>query len=160
EQARSSPEHGGVIEGSDGLLRIVAADAINVIAVGGKRKSSVPSCERRDDLRVASRRNVPEPEGLQAILIENMKQVFSIGGNSGEEDVTIVGEVFGGHLCDGQDFFAWEEGVDAERSGDEQQDNDSQQESRAEFVLARSGDKDGTAGGYMRRLSGSDGRRG
>src|SRR5439155_25049019 len=138
-------EHGGVIEGSDGLLRIVAADAINVIAVGGKRKSSVPSCERRDDLRVASRRNVPEPEGLQAILIENMKQVFSIGGNSGEEDVTIVGEIFGGHLCDGQDFFAWQEGVDAERGSDEHQDNDSQQESRAEFVLARSGDEDGAA---------------
>ena len=82
---------------------------------------------------------------MQAILIENMKQVFSIGGNSGEEDVTIVGEIFGGHLCDGQDFFAWQEGVDAERSGDEQQENGPQHEACAEFVLGRGGDEDGAA---------------
>jgi len=37
---------------------------------------------------------LPEPEGLQAILLQDVEQVFPIGGDSGEEDVTVIGGDF------------------------------------------------------------------
>src|SRR6266446_3519068 len=160
EQARRSAEHGSVIEGSDGLLGVVAADAVNVIAIGGESETTVAGGGGRDDLRVASRGSVPKPEGLQTILIKDVEQVFPVRGNSGEEDVTVVGEILDRHLFDGQNRFVWQERIDAERGGDEQEDNCPQQEARAELVLARCGDEDGTARGRARRLGGSNGRRG
>src|SRR5437879_2036252 len=57
EQARSSAQHGGIIEGSDSLFGVIAADAVNVIAVGRKRKTAVTRGGGRDDLRVAARGN-------------------------------------------------------------------------------------------------------
>jgi len=48
---------------------------------------------------------MPEPEGLQAIFLQHVEQVFSIGGDSGEEDMTIIGEVFDRHAFDWQSFL-------------------------------------------------------
>src|SRR5260370_20264364 len=86
KQARSSPEHRSVVERSDGLLGVLAADEVNVGAIGRKSEAAVARRSGRDDLRVASRGNMPKPEGLQAILLQNVEQLFSIGGDSGKED--------------------------------------------------------------------------
>ncbi len=94
KQARSSAEHGSVVQGSNGLLGVLAADEVNVVAIGRESEAAVARGGGRDDLRVASRGNMPEPEGLQAILLQNVEQVFSVGGDSGEEDVTVIGEIF------------------------------------------------------------------
>src|SRR4029077_6551910 len=41
EQARSSAEHGSVVERGDGLLGVVAADAVDVVAVGREGEAAV-----------------------------------------------------------------------------------------------------------------------
>src|ERR1700682_6335879 len=83
EQPRGSAEHGSVVKRSDGLLGIVATDEVDVIAIGRESEAAVASGGGRDDLRVAAGGNMPEQEGLQAILVEDVEQVFSVGRNSG-----------------------------------------------------------------------------
>src|SRR6266852_6176561 len=122
EKTGSSAQHGSVVEGSDGLLRVVAAHEVDVIAVGRKSEAAVARSGGRDDLRVASGGNVAEPEGLQAILVENMEQVFSVRRNPCYGDVTIVGEVFDRHCFDGQSFLMGQEGVNAEGGGYEDEE--------------------------------------
>ena len=94
---------------------------------------------------VASRGSVPEPEGLQAILVEDVEQIFSIGRNSGQGNVTVVSEIFDGHCFDSQSFFVWQERVNTEGSSGEQKECGCERETGAEFVLAGGGDQDGAA---------------
>ena len=127
------------------MLGVLAADEINVIAVGRKGEAAIARGGRRDDLRVAASGNVAEPEGLQASFVQYVEQIFSIRGNSGQSDVTVVGKIFDRHSFDGQILLAGQEGVDTEGGGDEQEENSSKHEARAELVLAGGGDQDGTA---------------
>src|SRR5260370_5997099 len=83
KQARSSPKHGSVVQGSNGLLGVLAADEVNVIAIGRKGEAAVARGGGRDDLCVASPGDMPEPKGLQAIILQDVAQIFSIGGDSG-----------------------------------------------------------------------------
>jgi len=106
---RGVPPSRGVIKGGDGLFGVVAAHEVNVIAIGRKGQAAVARGGGRDDLGVASRGNMPEPEGLQAIFLQHVEQVFSIGGDSGEEDMTIIVEVFDRHAFDWQSFFVRQE---------------------------------------------------
>src|SRR5260370_31358886 len=78
EQARGSPEHGSVVEGSNGLLGILAADEVDVIAIGRKGEAAVARGSGRDDLRVASSWNMAEPEGLEALFVNNGVPGFSL----------------------------------------------------------------------------------
>src|SRR5712664_2139933 len=52
EQARGSPEHGSVVERGDGLLGVLAADEVDVIAIGRKGEAAVARGSGGDDLRV------------------------------------------------------------------------------------------------------------
>ncbi len=67
---------------------------------------------------------MPEPEGLQAIFLQHVEQVFSIGGDSGEEDMTIIGEVFDRHAFDWQSFFVRQEGINTEGCGGDKEEYD------------------------------------
>src|SRR5258708_22018469 len=68
KQARSSPKHGSVVQGSNGLLGVLAADEVNVIAIGRKGEAPVARGGGRDERCVASRGNKPGAKGLKAIL--------------------------------------------------------------------------------------------
>src|SRR5258708_17420938 len=124
KQTRSSTKHGSVIQGSNGLLGVLAADEVNVIAIGRKSEATVGRGRGRDDLGVASRGNMPEPEGLQPIFLQDVEQVFSIRGDSGEEDVTVIGEVFDRHAFDWQSFLVRQERINAEGRGGDKEDYD------------------------------------
>src|SRR5712692_5868623 len=58
EQPRCSPQHGRVVEGSNGLLGVLAADEVDVIAIGRKGEAAVARWRGRDDLGVASGGNM------------------------------------------------------------------------------------------------------
>ncbi len=124
KQARSSPKHGSVVQGSNGLLGVLAADEVNVIAVGRKGEAAVTRGGGCDHLGVASRGNMPKPEGLQAILLLDVEQVFPIGGDSGEENVTVIGEIFDRHAFDGKSFLVRQEGINTEGRGGDKQEYD------------------------------------
>ncbi len=72
-------------------------------------------------LRVTARGNMPEPEGLQAVLVEDVEQVFSVRGDSGQGDVAAVGEILDGHCFDRQSTLVGQKGVDAEAGGGQQE---------------------------------------
>src|SRR5712692_273880 len=141
EKTGSSAQHGSVVEGSDSLLGVVTTDEVDVIAIGGKRETTVTGGRGGDDLSVAARGNVPEPEGLQAIFVQDMEQVFSIRGNSGQGDVTVVGEIFDRHAFDGQSLFVRQEGVDAKSGSGQQQNDNDESESSSKFVFSGRGDE-------------------
>src|SRR5260370_3364337 len=54
QKTRCSAEHWSVVEGSNGLLGIVASNEIDVIAIGGEGKTAITGGRGRDGLRVAS----------------------------------------------------------------------------------------------------------
>ncbi len=87
------------------MLGVLATDEVDVIAIGRESEAAVAGGCGRDNLRVAAGGNMTEPEGLQAIFVEDVEQVFSVGGNSGQGDVTAVGEIFDRHSFDGQILF-------------------------------------------------------
>ncbi len=140
EQTRGSAEHGRVVKGRDGLLGVVAAHKVNIIAVGRKSEAAVARCGGRNYLRVAPGGNVAKPEGLQAIFVENVEEVFSVWGNPCKEDVAVVGEIFDGHCFDGQSFFVGQKRVNAEGRGDDHEEGNPKHEAGAEFVFAGRGD--------------------
>ena len=126
------------------MLGVLASDEVDVIAIGRKGEAAVARGRGRYHLCVASRGNVTEPERLQAVFLKDMEQVFSVGRNSSEEDMAVVGEIFDRHGFDGQGFFAGQEGIDAKGRGNEQQECDYQRDSGAELVFGCGGDEDGT----------------
>src|SRR6267378_6493609 len=79
EQTRSSAKHGSVVKGGDGLLGVLAAHEVDVIAVGGKCETSITGGRGCDDLSVAPGGDVTEPEGLQDIIIQDVEQVYYVG---------------------------------------------------------------------------------
>src|SRR5260370_13893151 len=124
---------------------MVAGNEVELSAVGREGKTAITGGGGRDDLSVASGGNMPEPEGLHAILVQYVEQIFSIRGNSGQGDVTVVGEIFDGHFLTGQSFLVRQERIDTERGGDKEEESNSYRQARTEFVFASSGDEDGTA---------------
>src|SRR6267378_4401212 len=81
--------------GSGGIVMPVQVG--KALAVGRKGDAAVARGSGCYDLLVAASGNMTEPEGLQTILVEDVEQVFSVGRNSGQGDVTVVGEIFGRH---------------------------------------------------------------
>ena len=64
KQTRSSAEHGRGIERRESMLRLIPSHAVNIIGIGGKGQPRVTRGSRGNELRVAPRSDVPEPERL------------------------------------------------------------------------------------------------
>src|SRR5579864_1524529 len=146
EQLRRSAEDRSAVERREGVFGLVAPDAVDVAAVGRKGDPGIQGSGWRLDLRIAHGRDVAQPQGLQAVLLADMQEIFAVGGERGLVDVTVVGEILDGELLEGQMAIALQEGVDTECSGDEYNHYDDGGKSRAELVLSRGFDNDGAAG--------------
>ncbi len=151
ERARCAAEHGSLIEDGDGVLFFIAADEIEITAVGGEGDAEITSCGGRNDLRVAAGLDVAQLQSLQAVFIHDLREIFSVGRNCGERRVAIVREIFDGEMLKGNVCRFLNEFVNAEAGCEENDQSDEASDSRAEFVFLRDLKDDGAAAGRWRR---------
>ena len=103
---------------------------------------------------------MPQPERLQPVFFADMQQIFSVGREPGQEDMSAVRQILDLDFFKRQVPRALHQRVDAECGGDKQQENSSQHEACAELVLAGGGDQHGAARRRTRWLGRLGGRRG
>src|SRR5882724_10256425 len=102
QNAWRASEDGRFVQNRNGVFGFIATDKIKVAAIGRKCDSDIARGGRRYNLRVASRLDVAKLKRLQTVLVEDEREVFSVGRNRGESSVAVVREIFDGEMLEGK----------------------------------------------------------
>ena len=78
QRLRRTAQHRRAVEQRYGVFLFIAPHKIDVISVRRKRQPGIPGRRWRDDLRVAGRGNVPQPQRLQSVLLHDVQKIVSI----------------------------------------------------------------------------------
>ena len=79
---RDAAQHGRPVQIEVRVRRIRGFDEIQIVPVGRKSDTLVRSGSRRDHLRVAAGRDIPQPQTLQSVVIHDGQNIASVGRQS------------------------------------------------------------------------------
>src|SRR5260370_10784511 len=146
QQLRRAAKDGSAIQRSQSLLGLVAADAVDVAAIGRKCDARVASGRWRHYLRIAHGGEMSKPQRLQTALFAHVQKVLAILREGRQRHMAVACQVLNRKMLQWQPPAPLPTGIDAESGRGQHDQRDDICESRAELVLFCGFDDYRTAG--------------